>query len=394
MTKIERQSTDADEWWWYKEMRINKLLAWSVLALCLSLVVISTALASDISGSDYPKKIVDDAGREVTIKNPVQRIIVNNGDVAEAIIMLGEGDKIVAVSNTVKEKASYYFPMLKKVPSVGTFNKLDYEMIGAIAKGDNDTVAPDIIFVGYSYPGKSYGIEAHAKALAPFENITFVGLDFFYPENMTSDMEKLGVILNREAEAKVYMDWYNQKHSDIKEAVKGTTMPKIYVEWDAKGTDLSGMGPTSGAGQMVKSINAYNIFSGLNEGYPKIDWEYIISQKPDIIIKRRTSASGATALGWASPPSNDGVIFEGAINEIMDRAAASSVPAVKNGKVYIFNWDFMAGPDQIVGLTYLAKVIHPEAKLDPESVYEEYLEMIGLEYPEGRIFVYPEDVLE
>ena len=145
---------------------------------------------------------------------------------------------------------------------------------------------------------------------------------------------------------------------------------------------------------MVKSINAYNIFSGRSEGYPKIDWEYIISQKPDIIIKRRTSASGATALGWASPPSNDGVIFEGAINEIMDRAAAASVPAVKNGKVYIFNWDFMAGPDQIVGLTYLAKVIHPEAKLDPESVYKEYLEMIGLEYPEGRIFVYPEDVLE
>jgi iron complex transport system substrate-binding protein len=394
MTKIERQSTNADQWRRNEEMRMNKMLALSVLALFLSLVVISTALASDGSGSDYPKKIMDNAGREVTINNPVQRIIVNNGDAAEAIILLGEGDKVVAVSNTVKEKAGYYFPMLKNASSVGTFNKLDYEMIGSIAKGDSETVTPDIIFLGYSYPGKSYGIEAHAKALAPFENITCVGLDFFYPENMTSDMEKLGIVLNREAEAKKYMDWYNQKLSDIKEAVKGTTMPKVYVEWDAKGTDLSGMGPTSGAGQMVKSINAYNIFSGRNEGYPKIDWEYIISQKPDIIIKRRTSASGATALGWASPPSADGVIFEGAINEIMNRAAASTVPAVKNGKVYVFNWDFMAGPDQIVGLTYLAKVIHPEAKLDPESVYKEYLEMIGLEYPEERIFVYPEDVLK
>jgi iron complex transport system substrate-binding protein len=370
-------------------MRINKLLAWSVLALCLSLVVISTVLASDSAGPDYPKKIVDSAGREVTIENPVQRIIVTNGDAAEAIIMLGEGDKIVAVSDTVKQKASYYFPVLKDKPSVGTFNKLDYEMIGAIAKGSNDTVHPDIIFISYSYPGKSYGVDAHAKSLAPFTNLTCIGLDFFYPENMTTDMEKLGVILNKEAQAEEYINWYKEKETNIKEAVKGTSMPKTYVEWTGKGNDLSGMGPTSGAGQMVKGANAYNIFSGLTEGYPKIDWEYIITKKPDIIIKRQSTASNAKVLGWETAPSSEAITLENAVQEIMNRPAAIDVPAVKNGKVYIFNWDFMAGPDQIVGLTYLAKVIHPEANLDPESVYDEYLKKIGLKYPEGRIFYYP-----
>ncbi len=371
-------------------MRIHKWLSLSVLAMCISLLVISTALASDSAGSDYLKKIVDNAGREITIQNPVQRIIANNGDAVEAIIMLGEGDKIVAVSDTVKQKSSYYFPMLKNVPSVGTFNKLDYEMIGAIAKGSDETIAPDIVFIGYSYPGKAYGIDAHAKALAPFENITCIGLDFFYPENMTSDMEKLGIILNKEAEAKEYIDWYNEKASNIKEAVKDTSMPMIYVEWTSKGDDLSGMGPTSGAGQMVKAVNAYNIFNGLTDGYPKIGWEYIISKKPDIIIKRQSTASDAKALGWEAPPSSESIKLESAVQEIMGRTAANTVPAVKNGKVYVFNWDFMAGPDQIVGLTYLAKVIHPEANLDPESVYKEYLKKIGLEYPEGRIFVYPE----
>jgi iron complex transport system substrate-binding protein len=371
-------------------MRINKWLLRSALALCLSLIAISTALALDSADSDYPKKIVDNAGREITIHSPVQRIIANNGDAVEAIIMLGEGDKIVAVSDTVKQKSSYYFPMLKNIPSVGTFNKLDYEMIGAIAKGSDETIAPDIIFVGYSYPGKAYGIDAHAKALAPFGNITCIGLDFFYPENMTTDMEKLGVILNKEAEAREYINWYNEKAADIKEAVKDTSMPATYVEWSSKGDDLSGMGPSSGAGQMVKAVNAFNIFSGLTDGYPKIGWEYIISKKPDIIIKRQSTASDAKALGWEASPSSDAVKLQNVVQEIMGRTAANTVPAVKNGKVYVFNWDFMAGPDQIVGLTYLAKVIHPEAELDPESVYNEYLEKIGLEYPEGRIFVYPE----
>lgn len=248
---------------------------------------------------------------------------------------------------------------------------------------------PDIVFIGYSYPGKAYGIEAHAKALAPFENITCIGLDFFYPENMTNDMEKLGVILNREAEAREYIDWYNEKTADIKEAVKDTSMPATYVEWTSKGDDLSGMGPTSGAGQMVKAVNAYNIFSGLTDGYPKINWEYIISKKPDIIIKRQSTASDAKAFGWEAPPSAEAIKLESIVQEISGRPAGNTVPAVKNGKVHVFNWDFMAGPDQIVGLTYLAKVIHPEAKLDPDSVYKEYLEKIGLEYPEGRIFVYP-----
>jgi iron complex transport system substrate-binding protein len=369
-------------------MRISKLLAWSVL-VCFSLAVIGSALASDSSGADYPKTIVDSAGREVTISNPVQRIIVNNMDVAEAIILLGEGDKIVAVSDAVKQKASYYFPILKDKPSIGTFNKLDYEMIGAIAKGNKDTVDPDIIFIGYSYPGKAYGIDAHAKALAPFTNLTCVGLDFFYPENMTVEMEKLGNILNKQAEAQEYIDWYNEKVSDIAEAVKGTSMPKLYVEWSSKGNDLSGMGPTSGAGQMVKSVNAYNIFAGITEAYPKIDWEYIISKKPDIIIKRQAGSSSAEALGWEAAPSQDGVTLEKTVNEIKDRAAASTVPAVKDDKVYVFYWDFMAGPDQIVGLTYLAKVVHPEANLDPDSIYGEYLKRLGLEYPKGRIFYYP-----
>ena len=374
-------------------MRIGKLMAWSVL-VCFSLAVMGAALASDSPGTDYPKTIVDSAGREVTISNPVQRIIVNNMDAAEAIILLGEGDKIVAVSDAVKQKASYYFPILKNKPSVGTFNKLDYEMIGAIAKGSKDTVDPDIIFIGYSYPGKAYGIDAHAKALTSFTNLTCVGLDFYYPENMTVEMEKLGFILNKQAEAQEYIDWYKEKVSDIAEAVKGTSMPKLYVEWSSKGNDLSGMGPTSGAGQMVSSANAYNIFAGLTETYPKIDWEYIIAKKPDIIIKRQAGSSSSEALGWEAAPSQDGVNLEKAVNEIKDRAAASTVPAVKDDKVYVFYWDFMAGPDQIVGLTYLAKVIHPEANLDPESVYGDYLERLGLEYPEGRIFYYPSSETE
>ncbi|MDI9617418.1 MAG: ABC transporter substrate-binding protein, partial [Methanothrix sp.] len=69
---------------------------------------------------------------------------------------------------------------------------------------------------------------------------------------------------------------------------------------------------------------------------------------------------------------------------------ASGVNAVKNNRVYVVNWEIMAGLDDVVGLTYLAKILHPEVNLDPESVYMEYLEFLGVKYPEDRMFVYPE----
>ena len=50
----------------------------------------------------------------------------------------------------------------------------------------------------------------------------------------------------------------------------------------------------------------------------------------------------------------------------------------------------MNGLDQVVGATYLAKVLHPDVDLNPEEVYRESLARLGLEYPEGRTMVYPE----
>jgi len=38
----------------------------------------------------------------------------------------------------------------------------------------------------------------------------------------------------------------------------------------------------------------------------------------------------------------------------------------------------------------MAKLFHPEINLDPVGVYKEYLALLGVQYPEGRTFVFPE----
>ncbi|VVB72562.1 Cobalamin-binding protein [uncultured archaeon] len=339
-------------------------------------------------GADYPLSITDSAGREITFSAPVQRVIVLSSDAAEAMVMLGAADKVIGVSDSVQKKG-YYFPELKKKQSIGKWNAPDYEMIGELAKGGEDNIAPDIIVIGYSYPDKSYGIFGVEKGLAPFKDIKAVALDFYKPENMTHEIELLGKILGKEDAAADYINWYDEKRSQVEAAVADQNMPKVYAEWSSSG-DLSTLGSGSGFDGVLSIARGYNIARKLKDAYPKIGWEWVVSQNPEVIIKRQTQSSDQKQLGWQSGPSSDTVMLETARNEVLARSGASGLAAVKSGHVYVMDWDVLNGLDQVVGITYLAKLLHPDVDLDPVSVHKEYLKRLGLEYPEGRTFVYPE----
>jgi len=218
--------------------------------------------------------------------------------------------------------------------------------------------------------------------------VTVAGLDFFKPATMISDIESLGKILDREQASQDYLNWYSDKVSRVKQEVGGLSKPKVYVEWNTKG-DLSTLGTGSGFDGVLQQANGYNIAKNVEGEYPRIGWEWVISQKPEVIIKRQTQPSDKKEIGWSPAPSQDTVALESARNEILSRAGASALPAAKSDKIYLIDWDIMNGLDQVVGLTYLAKLLHPEADLNPEEVHREYLESLGLSYPEGKIFVYP-----
>jgi len=331
---------------------------------------------------EYPLTLTDSAGRQITLDGPAQGVIVMNGDALEAVAMLGSSDKIIGLSDSALKK-SYLAPDLKTKQSVGKWNEPDYEMIGELASDRGN-----IVLITYSYPDKPYGAAAMAEKLEPFQNVTVAGLDFFKPATMISDIESLGKILDREQASQDYLNWYSDKVSRVKQEVGGLSKPKVYVEWNTKG-DLSTLGTGSGFDGVLQQANGYNIAKNVEGEYPRIGWEWVISQKPEVIIKRQTQPSDKKEIGWSPAPSQDTVALESARNEILSRAGASALPAAKSDKIYLIDWDIMNGLDQVVGLTYLAKLLHPEADLNPEEVHREYLESLGLSYPEGKIFVYP-----
>lgn len=360
------------------------------LALVLFLFAVWAAQATATDESGYPKTIMDSSGREVVIRMPVERIIVQSGYSAEAVQALGEAEKIVGVTDTIHKRSEIY-PALKDKQVVGTWNSFDYEMIGELAR-QGDTIVPNIIVLCYSYGtsgGKSYAVDSFEKGFAPFKNITLIGLDFTNPENVTESMTKLGIILGKEKEAEAYNQWYDQMVSQIRSAVKGMPLKKVYLESGSSTgvSELTAYGAGSGFSSLVSMAGGYNIAKDLPEKFPKVSWEWVITQNPDVVLKYKS----ADTLGWEKGPSRDTLDLEKSRNEVLARAGAGNIAAVKNDRVFLCFSEMLYGLDNAVGLAWMAKLLHPEADIDPDEIWQEYVKLMNADYPDDRIFVWPEE---
>jgi iron complex transport system substrate-binding protein len=172
------------------------------------------------------------------------------------------------------------------------------------------------------------------------------------------------------------------KEDEVKAAVEGLPVPRIYIESSSKGGigSLSSYGNGSALNDLCRIAGGENIGSDLVE-YPKVEWEWVVTENPDAIIKIKSVSD----LGW-----EDVSELEAERDEIMTRPGADEVSAVQNGKVYVCYWSMHFGLDSVVGLSYWARIFHPEVDLDPKETPREYLAFLNFEYPEGRVFVYPE----
>ena len=324
----------------------------------------------------YPRTIMDSAGRNVTIHMPIKRIITLTSDSAECVRTLGEVDNIVAVTETILEgEGGEYFHELKEKPTVGTWREYDYEKIVAIAKGDTDTVIPDILVVCYAAKASEIG-----EQLSPF-GIPVVGLDFYIPSTLKQEIEKLGYVLEREDEAQDFIDWRQQKEDAVRSAVVGLEKPKVYLERGiSTGTgELGTYGKGSALNEFCEIAGGNNIARDIEAQYPKVGWEWVVYQNPAVILKEEPK----TFLGVTS-------MAKEMRDEIMNRPGAENVSAIKNGRVHILTYKVTYGLGSVVGLTYWAKIFHPDADLDPEAVYREYLEEYqGIEYPAEGVIVSP-----
>lgn len=317
---------------------------------------------NSISIRDFSGKMIK---VNIPLKLPVKRMVILTSDALEVVRILNAGGLVVGGMSGL-EKVPLFWPKLKDLPKIGTWNEPNYELIAGLN--------PDLV-IGYAgRPGPEM-----EKKLSPF-GITVMRLNFYKINTLLEEVAILGRILNREKEAREFADWYQQKMQLIQEGIRTLdSLPNVYIE---SYTDYHSAGRGSGGNEMCVWAGGYNISGESAIQYPEVTSEWVVAKNPDIIIK---AASQGRCYQMTEPGR-----LKNIRTGIIQRPAWNNISAVKKGKVYVIASDIWTGPMAIVGISYMAKWFHPAVfkDIDPVLIHKEYLEKFQkIKY--SGVYVYP-----
>lgn len=330
---------------------------------------------------EYPRTIIDTKGREVTIYKPVETIGCTISQHLETLRTLKVPLDMVVIADHTSGHYSY-FSDFGNIPSLGHFYEPDAE---AIVQAN-----PDLLIV---HPGSGSG--RFGAFFEPFmekmegTGITVACLACSKPDIYSEEVEKLGVLFEREEEAEEFLDFYEGILGTVEERTKNLTeeeRPKVYCESDRYKTSDNNIDPIEMAGGRF-------IF-GLECQTTEIDPEAVVTANPDVIIRLLSEEDPDGRMA------DDTANAEAIRQEILDRQELENVNAVKEEKVYLVAsplWTYLpySGCRHFIGVAYVAKILHPELfeDFDPQAIHQRYLsEFQGLDYDleEKGVFVYPE----
>jgi len=319
-----------------------------------------------INGDEEELTIIDSADRNVTVLKPVESIIPLTSDQVEVLRSISAIDKIVGINDYVTELSSF-FPELVDLPSAGGYDP-DLEVIVELE--------PDIV------------MSTNPQKLEdPLEgtDITIICFKFYTPSIMKDEVLKLGYLLDKKSEAEHLIEYYESVTDPIKNVVSEISdeqKKRVYYEW-CSGT-YKAYGSNTGGHEALTSAGAINVATELT-GCPSVDPEWVIEQKPDIILKNIWY--GESQCGYET---EDSTYIKETRDEIMSRPELANINAVKDGNVFVICYKIGASPQYPVGMAYMAKWFYPDLfeDLNPQAIHAEYLEQFqGVPYQ--GIYVYP-----
>ena len=336
--------------------------------------VIQTKLI--ILGKEKELTIVDDDERTVTVKKPIERIVVAYAHPYTLLQAIKATDKVVAGLTYSLE----LYPDFVDLPSIGTAWNIDFE---ALMKHQ-----PDLVFIR---PGK---IDEYKKIKDLNPNIAVISIHCYQSwdaTNYVEDTRQLGYLLDKEVEAEEFINYY-ERFMDMLEEVTSAIPEEDKLRVYYEGASFAGYPTyrTGGSGSSMDSLiviaGGKNIFSDITES--TVSAEDVIQRNPEVILK--------TAYGVDSGYFADDITgLRNVRDEIMNRPELQHVTAVKTGRVYVISSDIdccgAKGGRYFLGVIYIAKCLHPNIDLDPTALHQEFITRFqGMDYDlyKHGVFVY------
>ncbi|WP_306391178.1 cobalamin-binding protein [Telluria beijingensis] len=229
-------------------------------------VLLGAVLAVLCANASAAIAVVDDAGRTVTLARPAQRVIALAPHVTELLYAAGGGARLVGAVDY-----SDYPEAAKKLPQVGSYNKIDFERVLALK--------PDLVVVWHS-----------GNPVRQVEQLERLGIPVYHSEpnrleQVGVNLLRLGRLLGTEPVARQAAQDYDGRIAALRTRYAGRpTVTVFYQVWDRP---LYTLNDDHIASDMVRLCGGRNLFGRLKTIAPEVGVEAVIEADPEVILVGR-----------------------------------------------------------------------------------------------------------
>ena len=319
----------------------NKLFLLMIFLLSLSFI------------TQAERTFTDQIGREVTVPDKVDRIVVLQHQTLNLLVQMNATDKIVGVmSNWKQQLGSNYArlaPELVSKASLGDLTHVDAEKLVALH--------PQVVFVTNYAPQEmidkisSLGIPAVAISLRHDDegeknklNPTMADEEQVYVKGLYEGIMLTGNIINKPEEAKALIKATENGRSIVSNRLQALPEEKRVRAYMAN-PELTTYGSGKYTGLMMKHAGAVNVAASTIKGFKQVSMEQVIAWNPQVIFVQNR--------------------YPGVVNEIQSNPQWQVIDAVKNHRVYLMPeyakaWGYPMPEAMGIGELWMAKKLYPE----------------------------------
>lgn len=186
--------------------------------LLIILLMISLVACQQVPESDVPThEIVDGLGRHVEVPVQVEKVACIFAVSGHITVMLGEGDKIVSVTSGLKRDVM----MTDLVPSI--LEATEPKNGGSINIEELLRDKPDVAFIASDIALNEDETAKLDKFHIPYLTVAYESI-----EEQQETIRMIAKVYHKEAEAEIYIDYYNRIVNEVSEAVKDVTPVTAY----------------------------------------------------------------------------------------------------------------------------------------------------------------------
>jgi iron complex transport system substrate-binding protein len=269
-------------------------------------------------------------GPQGSALQPQQRIISLIPSVTEMLFAIGAGADVVAVSSYDE-----FPPAVNALPKVGALLDPDVERIIALR--------PTLV--------ATYGTQTDLEAQLHRAGIRTFSYRHAGIAGVMKSLRDLGASTGHRAQADTVAREVQAQLDAIAATVRGRPRPRVLLVFGGQPQSLQQIYVSGGTGflhDMLTAAGGVNVLADTKRESVQPSQETLLTLAPDVIVELR-SAGPATAAEIA--------------RERSAWAPLGSVPAVRNGRIYFLNGEYMVVPGPRVGKAAeaLARVLHPDA---------------------------------